>query len=324
MTTAEIMFAQPGDGMRDRKQEARKVLWAFLAALLIHLVVAYSLATWGGIFSPALPVSEKPVELTIVDLSTPPPIAPKNSAFMETDESKQSAEQPKEKTFESNANSIGASQLPATGGIPVPSQQGKDRPVVDLETHQYSLGNEGAQPRPSAAPQESPKPSEAPQPTPISEAGQFAMLRSTPTPAVRPSAVRTPEQPRSSYRAQKEQTRLSGSITNRGASSVNALGTPLGRYQKILYDSVGSRWYYYVAKQGDLVSIGTLRLVFSVDRSGRVTNLKIVENTSNESFANVCLQSVLEMQLPPIPEDLANSLPSEGLDAEMSFTMYAN
>ena len=324
MTTAETMFAQPGDGMMDRKQEARKVLWAFLAALILHLVVAYSLATWGGIFSPALPVSEKPVELTIVDLSTPPPIAPKNSVFMETDESKQSAEQPKEKTFESSANSIGASQLPATGGIPVPSQQGKDRSSVDLETHQYSLGNEGAQPRSSAAPQESPKPSETPQPTPISEAEQFAMLRSTPTPAVRPSAVPTPEQPRSSYRAQKEQTRLSGSITNRGASSVNALGTPLGRYQKILYDSIGSRWYYYVAKQRDLITIGTLRLVFSVDRSGRVTNLKIVENTSNESFANVCLQSVLEMQLPPIPEDLANSLPSEGLDAEMSFTMYAN
>jgi len=124
--------------------------------LFIHLVVAYSLATWGGIFSPALPVSEKPVELTIVDLSTPPPIVPKNSAFMETDESKQSAEQPKEKTFESNANSIAASQLPAGGGIPLPSQQGKDRPSVDLETHQYSLANEGAQPRPSAPPQESP------------------------------------------------------------------------------------------------------------------------------------------------------------------------
>ena len=324
MTTVETMFAQPGDGIMDRKQEARKVLWAFLAALFVHLVVAYSLATWGGIFSPALPVSEKPVELTIVDLSTPPPIAPKNSVFMETDESKQSAEQPKEKTFESNANSIAASQLPAAGGIPLPSQQGKDRPSVDLETHQYSLANEGAQPRPSAAPQESPRPSEAPQPTPISEAEQFAMLRSTPTPAVRPSAVPTPEQPRSSYRAQKQQTRLSGSITNRGASSVNALGTPLGRYQKILYDSIGSRWYYYVAKQRDLITIGTLRLVFSVDRSGRVTNLKIVENTSNESFANVCLQSVLEMQLPPIPEDVASSLPPEGLDEEMSFTMYAN
>jgi outer membrane biosynthesis protein TonB len=73
-----------------------------------------------------------------------------------------------------------------------------------------------------------------------------------------------------------------------------------------------------------LVSIGTLRLVFSVDRSGHVANLKIVENSSNESFANVCLQSVLEIQLPPIPEDVADTLPAEGLDEEMSFTMYAN
>src|SRR5438445_1034700 len=288
MTTVETMFAQPGDGIMDRKQEARKVLWAFLAALFVHLVVAYSLATWGGIFSPALPVSEKPVELTIVDLSTPPPIVPKNSAFMETDESKQSAEQPKEKTFESNANSIAASQLPAAGGIPLPSQQGKDRPSVDLETHQYSLANEGAQPRPSAAPQESPRRSEAPQPTPISEAEQFAMLRSTPTPAVRPSAVSTPEQPRSSYRAQKQQTRLSGSITNRGASSINAIGTPLGRYQKILYDAIGSRWYSYCEERRDLVAIGTAQVAFSVDRSGRVKSgsLRVVKNSSNEAFAN--------------------------------------
>src|SRR5437879_13705390 len=103
MTTAEIMFAQPGDGTIDRKQEARKVLWALLAALFIHLVVAYTLAALGGAFSPLLPVEEKPAQLTLVDLP-PAPLVPKNSAFMETDESKQSVEPPKEKTFESNAN----------------------------------------------------------------------------------------------------------------------------------------------------------------------------------------------------------------------------
>jgi outer membrane biosynthesis protein TonB len=205
----------------------------------------------------------------------------------------------------------------------LPSQQGVDRPGVDLETHEYSLPNEGVQAQPSAAPQESPKPSEPPQPTPITNSEQFALL-TRPTPTVRPSVVPKPEQPRSAYRAQKRQTRLSGSITNRGASAVNAIGTPLGRYQKTLYDAVGSRWYYYVSRQRDLVSIGTLRLVFSVDRSGHVANLKVVENSSNESFANVCLQSVLEIQLPPIPEDVADTLPSEGLDEEMSFTMYAN
>lgn len=327
MTTAEMIFAQPGNGILDRKQEARKVLWALLAALLIHLLVAFTLAALSGVFSPALPVEEKPIELTIVDLATPAPVVPKNPAFMETDESKQSAA-PQEKTFESNANSIAASQQPATGGAPLPSQEGVDRPGVDLETHQYSLPSEGAQAQPSAAPQESPKPSETPQPTPqptpVTNAEQFAMLTSTPTPTVQPSVVPTPQQPRSAYRAQKRQTRLSGSITNRGASAVNAIGTPLGRYQKTLYDAVGSRWYYYVSRQRDLVSIGTLRLVFSVDRSGRVANLKVVENSSNESFANVCLQSVLEIQLPPIPEDVADTLPADGLDEEMSFTMYAN
>jgi len=326
MTTAEIMFAQPGDRTIDRKEEARKVLWALLAALFIHLVVAYSLAVLGGTFSPAFPVEEKPAELTLVDLPSTP-LVPKNAAFMETDESKQSAEPPKEKTFESNANSIAASGLPATGEAPLPSQQGKDRPFVDLETHPYTPEMKGAIPQPSTAPQENPKPAETPQPTPpapMTAAEQFAML-TRPTPRTQPSTAATPAQMRSKYRPLKDQTRISGNITNRGISSVNALGTPLGRYEKILKDSIGSRWYAYVDQKRDLISIGTLQLRFYVDRSGRVKNLKITENTSNESFANVCLQSVLEAQLPPIPDDVADTLPPEGLEVDgFNFTIYPN
>ena len=317
------MFAQPGDGTIDRKQEARKVLWALLAALFIHLVVAFSLAVLGGTFSPAFPVEEKPVELTLVDLPSTP-LVPKNAAFMETDESKQVAE-PKEKTFESNANSIAASGLPATGEAPLPSQQGKDRPFVDLETHPYAPEMKGAIPQPSAAPQEKAKPAETPQPAPLTAAEQFAMLTARPTPLAKPSVMPTPARARSAYRPLKDQTRISGNITNRGISSVNALGTPLGRYEKILKDSIGSRWYAYVDQKRDLINIGTLQLRFYVDRSGRVKNLKITENTSNESFANVCLQSVLEAHLPPIPDDVANTLPAEGLEVEgMNFIIYPN
>jgi len=323
MTTAEIMFAQPGDGTIDRKQEARKVLWALLAALFIHLVVAFSLAVVGGTFSPAFPVEEKPVELTLVDLPSTP-LVPKNAAFMETDESKQVAE-PKEKTFESNANSIAASGLPATGEAPLPSQQGKDRPFVDLETHPYAPEMKGAIPQPSAAPQEKAKPAETPQPAPLTAAEQFAMLTARPTPLAEPSVMPTPARARSAYHPLRDQTRISGNITNRGISSVNALGTPLGRYEKILKDSIGSRWYAYVDQKRDLINIGTLQLRFYVDRSGRVKNLKITENTSNESFANVCLQSVLEAHLPPIPDDVANTLPAEGLEVEgMNFIIYPN
>jgi outer membrane biosynthesis protein TonB len=321
MTTADIMFAQPGnsESFREHEYETRTVLLALLAAILIHLIVALFLAAYSGVFSPTIPVEEKPVELTLVDLSP----ASKNSAFVETDESK-NAPEPKEKTFESNANSIGASELAATGELPLPSQTGKDRPFMDLETHQHSLETKGAQPQPSAAPQEKPNPSTAPQtqPAPVTAAEQFAMLTQRPTPAAEPSAAS--QQTRSAYRAQKERTRISGRITNHGVSSVNALGTPLGRYQKFLVDAIGSRWYAFVDRQIDLISIGTARVVFVVDRSGHVKNLKLVQNTSNEALANVCIQSIQEAQLPPMPDDLAATLPPEGLDMDIPFTIFPN
>ena len=326
MATAEFIIGRSADDAAERKQEARKIFWALLAALLIHLVIGYLLASFHDVlFSKTVSVEEeKPVELTFVDLPAPAPAVPKNSMFMETDESKQSAAPPKEKTFESNANSIAASQVPATGEAPLPSQQGKDRPAVDLETHNYSLPSQGAQPQPSAQPQESPSVAPSVQPTSTPLPDQLAMLRPTPTPSVRPS-VAQPQRPSSAYRPLREQTRISGSISNRGISSVNALGTPLGRYEKILKDAIGSRWYAYMEAKRDLTNIGTLQVHFFIDRSGRVKNLKITENTSNEAFANICLQSILEAQLPPIPDDVANTLPSEGLEIEgMNFIIYPN
>jgi outer membrane biosynthesis protein TonB len=324
MTTADIMFAQPGnaESFRDHEYDARTILWALLAAIVIHLVVAFLLAAFSSVFSPTVPFEEKPAELTFVDLS-PTSLASKNSAFIETDESK-NAPEPKEKTFESNANSIAASELPASGEAALPSQPGKDRPFVDLETHPYSLQMNGAQPQPSAVPHENPNPSAASQtqPGPVTAAEQFAMLTARPTPAVEPSAG---AQTQSAYRPWKQRTHISGNITNRGTSSVNALGTPLGRYEKILKDAVGSRWYAFVDQRRDLINIGTLRLRFYIDRSGKVKDLKITENSSNEAFANVCLQSVLEAHLPAIPEDVANTLPSEGLEVDgFTFTIYPN
>jgi outer membrane biosynthesis protein TonB len=323
MTTADIMFAQPGnpENLRDHEYETRTVLFALLAAILIHLLVAFLLAAFGGVFSPTIPVEDKPSELTFVDLA---PTASKNSAFIETDESKKAPE-PKEKTFESNANSIGASELAAAGELPLPSQTGKDQPFMDLETQQHSLDLKGAQAQPSAAPQERPSPSTAPQiqPAPVTAAEQFAMLTQKP-PQTRESSAAI-SQPQSAYRRMKQRTHIAGNITNRGISSVNALGTPLGRYQKIVADSIGSRWYAFVEQKRDLVNIGTLKLRFYIDRSGRVKDLKVTENSSNETFANVCVQSVLEAHLPPIPEDVANTLPPEGLEVDgLGFIIFPN
>src|SRR5213596_4132238 len=319
MTTAEMMFAQPGstESFRDREYDARTVFWALLAAIVIHLAVAFLLAAFSGVFSPAVPMQEQPAELTFVDLSP----TSKNSAFIETDESKKAPE-PKEKTVESNANSVGASELAAAGELPLPSQAGKDRPFMDFETNPHSLETKGAQPQQNAASQQKAA-QPAARPQPVTAAEQFALLTQKSAAAL--DAAAASSQAQSAYRRQKERTNIAGNITNRGISSVNALGTPLVRYQKIVADSIGSRWYTYVEQKRDLINIGTLRLQFVVDRSGRVKNLKVIENSSNEAFASVCVQSVLEAHLPPIPEDVAQSLPPEGLEVEgLGFIIFPN
>jgi len=321
MTAADIAFAQPGnpDRLRDYQQDTRMVFWALLVAILIHLLVAFLLAAFGGFFSPALPTPEKPVELTFMDLS--PASTSKNSAFVETDESKKAPE-PKDKTFESNANSIGASELAAAGQMPLPSQTGKDQPLMDFENQQYSLDSKGAQAQQKPASQQKAA-QPAAQPEPVTAAEQFALLTQKSAAAL--DAAAATSQAQSAYRRQKQRTNVAGNITNRGISSVNALGTPLGRYQKIVADSIGSRWYTYVEQKRDLINIGTLRLSFVVDPSGRVKNLKVTQNSSNEAFASVCVQSVLEAHLPPIPEEVVNTLPPEGLEVDgLGFIIFPN
>ncbi|MEP6699343.1 MAG: hypothetical protein ABJB09_06390 [Verrucomicrobiota bacterium] len=329
----------------ERMTQRRKIGWAILASLLLHLIVAFSLAAFGGAFADTPPEEDKPVELTIVDLSaTPPPIAPTNPPFMQTEPSKESAEKPKEQTFESNANSIAASNQPATGDAPVPSQEGKERPYVNLETHDFSLPSEGSKPQPESSSTVAPRP--PPSATPVSvatpEPEQFAMLTATPPPPIKPEEAEpspTPEKadvpappaarpkpklPASDYQAQKEQTRITGRITNRGPSSVNAVGTPLGRYQKAVSDAIGSRWYHYMSSKMDLVSIGTAHVEAEVDAEGHVQKLRILSNNGNEAFANICLQSFQEAHLPPIPPDLAATLPEGRMPVDIYFTTFAN
>jgi outer membrane biosynthesis protein TonB len=334
------------------------------------MLVALSLAAFNSASTP-LPLDEdKPVELTMVDLSAtpPPPSAKANPAYIETDPSKETPDEPAEKTFESNANSKAASNQPASGDAPVPSQAGKDRPFLQMETQQSSVAMQGsaAQPPPQPTPAPTaaatpppvqtpppvetpkPRPSEAPKPTPLPEPAatpdlsKFAMLTSTPPPAFRnpeeaespppevgPTAPPVisrplPERPATAYQPEKQQTRMTGRITDRGPASVNAVGTPLGKYQKQVSDAIGSRWYYYMKTNGELASIGTAQLEAEVASSGKVENLRIVANDANEAFANICLQSFQQANIPPIPPDVAATLPAGKLHVTFSFTHYAN
>jgi hypothetical protein len=343
------------------RSERQKILWAVFVSLLLHLVVGVSIASFGDKLQPSLPEEEKPVELTIMDLAPrpTPPSAPKSTPFIDTMEQAATKEEPKEKTFESNANSIAASELPALGIAPIPTQEGKQLPTMDLTNRQHSLEQEGAQSQPSSRPSSPPVPSatppptpqptatqsptatppSTPQPTPTPNADLLAMFRASPPPTARtpgPENEIRPPSPKASpapvshppassaYRREQIQERMAGNISKRGVASVNAVGTPLGRYEKSVYDSIGKRWYALCDANRDRVDIGTVHVQFMVAPNGKINDIKIISGGTSESFANLCLQSIQEAKPGSIPEEVMAVLPSEGLPGEVSFTGFQN
>ncbi len=349
----------------------RKRLWVAIAgSIFVHLLVAFALAAFGRASAPLPDPEDRPVELTMIDLSaTPPPIVPAKPIYVETEPAKEVKEEPQNKTFESNANSIAKSSGPTSGDLPVPSQEGKERPGIEVKTQTSSLPSQGTQaqpavtpppatpPPPTATPVATPQPTATPStpppqltpfPEPVAtpEPDRLAMLTGTPPPAIRspddvesapppapveptinPALARPrPEQdrPASAYRPEKQETRMTGRITDRGPSSVDAVGTPLGRYQKTVSDAVGVLWYRYMKDQMDLVDVGTAHIEAEVDGEGRVQNLRVVSNDANEAFANVCLRSFQDAKIPPIPPDLVATLPGGRLPVDFYFTTYAN
>jgi len=346
------------------RSERQKILWAVFLSLLLHLVVGVSIASFGDKLQPSLPEDEKPVELTIVHVAPmpTPPTGPKNTPFIDTTEQTETKEEPKEKTFESNANSIAASELPALGIAPIPTQEGKELPTMDLKNRQHSLDVEGAQaqpvsrpapapsitqatPQPTPAPSPSATPSPTPQPTPTltptptpTPTGDLlAMFRASPPPTARtpepekevssPSRKAAPvsRPPASSaYRREQVQERMAGNISKRGVSSVNAVGTPLGLYEKKVYDAIGKRWYALCDANRDRVDIGTVHVQFVVAPNGKINDIKVTSGGTSASFTNLCLQSIQEAKPEAIPEDVMAVLPPDGLPGEISFTGFQN
>jgi outer membrane biosynthesis protein TonB len=207
-----------------------------------------------------------------------------------------------------------------------------------MENRNYTAGRE---PRPAAPPAQPVKPAEqqAPPPEPKSEPvptprpTQIALLE-PPKPKTEPKPEQPkpvekkpaqPAQPSSpGYQPQTRVTRIRGNISNRGRASVAANATPLGRYKKLLSDAIGSRWYYYVNDQMGLLNIGTLEVRFIVRENGKVDGIRVVSNSSNESFAACSVQAIMEAEIPPIPKEIVPMLENGRIEIEYSFTILSN
>jgi outer membrane biosynthesis protein TonB len=137
------------------------------------------------------------------------------------------------------------------------------------------------------------------------------------TPPPRPQPIMQP-----GFQAQQEQTRIEGSISNRGKAAVDAVKTPLAVYRKQVNAAIGSRWYYYVKERRDLIAFGSVKVTYAITAKGKMVDVRVVMNTSNESLARICEQSIREAEIGPPPEEAQPAMLDGRLEGELSFTYY--
>src|SRR5271157_116397 len=370
--------------MSDRK----KIILAIVGSLVLHLIIILGsskvIALWPDVSSPQQKEDQSPPQMTMLD--TPPPDEQKQERqYLRTNEDQKTDQKPVDSMFESDKDTAAASEQPAKGDTPVPTQEGKEAPDIGFKNERFSLADQGQafstdpgqqaaaapqteqkqeevkpvesptpvstpaatpevaqpdrlptpMPAPTPAPAPAPPPQVAPAdkeptptPAPTPEVApsdeQFAMLRPTSTPRPTPSrqAQRNPQRPsapQTAYRQEQRITRMQGNINSRGRSSIAALGTPQGRFEKAVQDAIGSRWYYYVRERSDLINIGTVQIKFYVRPDGKVEDVKVLRNSSNETLASTSLQSIIEANIPPMPDELSPLLSGDRMEFTMSF-----
>ena len=139
-----------------------------------------------------------------------------------------------------------------------------------------------------------------------------------------PPTPKQPEPPKPGYQPNLEQTKIEGSISNRGAASVDAVKTPLGVYKKQISEAIGSRWHYYIKKRNDLVTVGLARVTFFVTKDGHIQDVRVIDNSSNDIFAFACKQSILEAELPPAPPEAFTAMKDGRMEITFTFNLYPN
>jgi hypothetical protein len=204
--------------------DRQKFFIALAASVLIHLgiaeVVVIFLAVVAVLYGPKVAPKGPPPDLSqlTVTLMPPPPETPSIADIhpvmpppppppdIDSDGLTPSAKAPDHPVFQSDANMVAGSQLPATGSVPLPSMAGPNRKFVDFGNRAASMGkgqsvDAGKPSRPTAPSQEAPpmpvqtpngitqvQQTPAPVPTPQPTPGAVAQSTPAPTPKPLPSA----------------------------------------------------------------------------------------------------------------------------------------
>lgn len=271
------------------------------------------------------------------------------------------AEAPENATFQSDRNQTAAAELPSstdpTAAQDLPSMTGTEKlPGTNLEDTDFSETPETptlARPESAAQPPQEaqpipptrtenaenlkPLPSDnpipiAPLPTEVSledarpidlteQAEQLLeSLAEIPLPK-EPTEESLPTSPTAADSEQRK-TKTAGTISQIGETGVSSADTPTGRYTKAVNRQVEVLWRQYMRSKQDFAGYSTIRVTYSINAAGEVSDLQILGNDASAVITDATLNAILNAKIPPIPPDVLEVLENGLLHINASFTLY--
>lgn len=325
--------------LRLEQAEVKRLAWAIALSLAAHLLIfgtyqAGKRLHWWEDWRWPTWVKSPPL-LTQV-LKKPQPVQPaadltQQIPLMFVDVDPAAADPPKDAKYYSDKNSIAAN------------------PSVDKESDTPKIdGKQEHVVRTEDVPREKPAPL---QPAPVLQQVQKALEDQTeliPKPTMTPGdlALGNPEplpntgegkdelkRPRTIKEAlaRKNPSRLAGEkLKQEGGvrrhleiSSLDAKATLFGSYDRALIEAISQKWYSLLDERGYASdSRGRVILQFQLHHDGRITDMKVAENTSGEMLGLICQQAVLwPAPFAPWPLEMRRAL---GDTRSIQFTFYYN
>jgi outer membrane biosynthesis protein TonB len=325
----------------ERKSTDQLLLGAVVVSLLIHLTV-FGLWKWGQkegwwlrLHFPAwthlTPKLISPITPKKLSLAPKPEPQPSQMIFVDVDPSLAEAAPPKAPKFYSANNSIAANPSPKTAAVPEihgsQTKVMKTTPNIQLKPKPLE---------PSPAQKETAKTAEAkPLPQKAYIPGDLVMAKPREKPQEKDGksetvAAETPQQPVhqrprtiAEAMAQKgmlgEKTRQDGGVKQlKMDSSLDAMKTSYGDYDREFIDAVRTRWYQLLENRS--TGSGKVVVEFRMLPDGRITNLKIAQNEVNELLGIICQQAIDDpAPYRPWPEEMRRDIGKDYRDVTFTF-----
>jgi len=321
--------------VRQERAESSRLAWAFAFSIALHLLILGSYEAgkkfnwWDTMRWPNWLKPVKHLVEAFKAKPTPPPLHPQREiplVFVDVDPALASPEPPKNAQYYS-AHNAQAANPDATRETDIPKITGQQEHVVKTEDVPK---NKFVPLQPAPAPTPPQEQQEEAKPKPTEPIGDLVLAKPEPNPPKEPGDAPKPRprrladvrRPPADNRLAGQKIKQDGGVQRRLDTSLfNTVATPYGAYDSALIAVIQQRWYTLLDERSyALDSRGKVVLQFVLHPDGRVTGMKVAENTAGEVLGIVCEKAVLDpAPFPPWPTDMRRLI---GEERPIQFTFY--